>query len=317
MWLLEKIRVVELERCPDTAGGILLQVPPEGADPRGGRFMPAMAALPTELETCWCLLSCEIAEDEGRPAHLACLDGNVILVDEAKIMNVWRNGVSGRLFLLPKSAFPELEAFAPYLASVPLKQAEATWGKLLAVFMSGLTPDVLDEVISTPSGRFIVERQLSTLLRMLLETLARQFAGLLHSPATDERRRRLLRNILIWLQDNFAQPGLSASVVAEKFNVSVRYVHQLFADFGTETGAGEKRTFLATLNLLRLEYAACLLKSEDSAAMTVTEVAWRCGYSDAVYFGKVFKLRYGAAPGKMRAQWQQMASSEACPTQDP
>jgi len=48
----------------------------------------------------------------------------------------------------------------------------------------------------------------------------------------------------------------------------------------------------------RLAAAASILKSEMH--LSVEEVAFRCGFSSAVYFRRCFKERYGEAPAQYR-----------------
>ena len=56
-----------------------------------------------------------------------------------------------------------------------------------------------------------------------------------------------------------------------------------------------------------LEYAteeklklACEILS--STSRSIKEVGMACGFSDAEYFSRVFKKRYGKAPGKWRSE---------------
>jgi AraC-like DNA-binding protein len=55
---------------------------------------------------------------------------------------------------------------------------------------------------------------------------------------------------------------------------------------------------MSTLRRLRLELAAQLLLDP---AVTVTEVARACGYSDVRPFSTAFRSRYGKSPTQFRA----------------
>jgi len=48
----------------------------------------------------------------------------------------------------------------------------------------------------------------------------------------------------------------------------------------------------------RLDLARILLEEKD---LTVSNIAYRIGYSNVSYFSRVFKRRFGITPGKYRS----------------
>lgn len=48
---------------------------------------------------------------------------------------------------------------------------------------------------------------------------------------------------------------------------------------------------------IRLDHAAQLLQSTE---LTVSEIAYRCGFSTCTYFSRRFRLRYGVSPTRFR-----------------
>lgn len=212
-----------------------------------------------------------------------------------------------RVFLVPKVQVPDLQKLQHRFYDTNFTCIQLAWGKLLAALIGSLTPDVLDDICSRPqSGRRVLERQVLTLLRLTVDAAHCSDGQIGKRGATlDERRRRFWQQVLIWMQDNFSEPGLSVGMAAETFNVSVRYIYLLFAQF-SRNEQHEKETFQSVLNRLRLEHAASLLKDMQEPELTIAEVAWQCGYTDPVYFGKVFKQRFGQSPGRMRHYWQQL-----------
>ena len=48
----------------------------------------------------------------------------------------------------------------------------------------------------------------------------------------------------------------------------------------------------------RMQRAAQLLGKKDGERPTVTETAYRCGYSDPRYFSRCFKQKYGVTPSE-------------------
>jgi AraC family L-rhamnose operon regulatory protein RhaS len=57
-------------------------------------------------------------------------------------------------------------------------------------------------------------------------------------------------------------------------------------------------TPMTYLNDLRMEHAASLLGKNP--LMSVTEIAFRCGFQSSQYFARVFRMKYGASPGAWR-----------------
>ena len=91
------------------------------------------------------------------------------------------------------------------------------------------------------------------------------------------------------LLDNLARP-VTVREVAAAVHLSERHAERLFRQV---VGA----SMMATLRRLRLEYAAQLLLDP---AVTVTEVARACGYSDVRPFSTAFRRHYGRTPGDYR-----------------
>ena len=81
--------------------------------------------------------------------------------------------------------------------------------------------------------------------------------------------------------------------VSELAALAGQSYHHFCREFRRHTG----QSALAYVNSLRLELAMRLLQSSQAP---VKEIAGACGYEDAGYFGKVFRRRYGLAPGAVR-----------------
>lgn len=91
------------------------------------------------------------------------------------------------------------------------------------------------------------------------------------------------------LLDNLARP-VTVRDVAAAVHLSERHAERLFLQV---VGA----SMMSTLRRLRLELAAQLLLDP---AVTVTQVAHACGYSDVRPFSTAFKRHYGRTPGEYR-----------------
>ena len=100
-----------------------------------------------------------------------------------------------------------------------------------------------------------------------------------------------INRAITYIHQNYEHPITTASL-AEKFYMSEGYFCQLFKEV-------MKQSALDYLNGIRLEKAKHLLRGTD---MSVSEIALRCGFSDANYFSRMYKKRYGEAPTQARCK---------------
>lgn len=86
--------------------------------------------------------------------------------------------------------------------------------------------------------------------------------------------------------------ALSADVIAAKQQISPRYVRQLFESEGT--------SFSDYVVQERLARSYRILTEVSNALVTISSVAFECGFGDLSYFNRTFKKRYGATPSDIR-----------------
>jgi AraC-like DNA-binding protein len=108
-------------------------------------------------------------------------------------------------------------------------------------------------------------------------------------PAPLSRSYSTWHAIRNYLQEHCGLP-LSRKNVARAFSLTPNHVSRLFARF-TEGG------FNDTLEKIRMEQASAMLRS---TRLTISEIAYTCGYGSANYFTRVFRLTYAATPGEYR-----------------
>ncbi len=126
---------------------------------------------------------------------------------------------------------------------------------------------------------------------LVLDT-ARAFAldeDLSVEPVVRDRGSVVVEAMQRHLLDNLSRP-VTVREVAAAVHLSERHAERLFSSV---TGA----SLMSTLRRLRLELAAQLL---FDPALTVTEIARSCGYSDVRPFSTAFKRHYGRTPGDYR-----------------
>ena len=85
---------------------------------------------------------------------------------------------------------------------------------------------------------------------------------------------------------------LDATLVAAAVQITPRYVHRLFEGSGETCGQYVLRR--------RLDETAHRLRDPAHASRSAMEVAFDCGFTDASYFGRCFRRRFGMTPGDYR-----------------
>lgn len=86
--------------------------------------------------------------------------------------------------------------------------------------------------------------------------------------------------------------SLSLDETARKHSISPSYLRKLFAMDGT--------SFSAFVLQTRLDRAHRMLESSLHAAMTISAIAYECGFADLSYFNRTFRRRFDCAPGDTR-----------------
>ena len=93
-----------------------------------------------------------------------------------------------------------------------------------------------------------------------------------------------------YIKNNY-QSAVYLSDIAKMFSVSAEHLSRVFKK---ETGFG----FNEYLTMLRLKKAETILKNNKK--ISISEVAYSCGFNDSNYFSDKFKKTYGISPIKYR-----------------
>ncbi len=118
---------------------------------------------------------------------------------------------------------------------------------------------------------------------VLMYTLS--FINSANSPASKEHKDKFA-SILDYVNYNYALQDMSIKKVAEIFFYNEKYISSLFIK---KTGV----KFTDYISKLRIEYASKLIKNGD---VNITDISYKCGFSDPLYFSKVFKKNTGKSP---------------------
>ena len=98
-------------------------------------------------------------------------------------------------------------------------------------------------------------------------------------------------SVVAYLKEHFRE-DLSLDAVARALYMSNSSVRRVLMRECNDT-------FQHYLVMLRMEQARVLLKQSENS---INEVAYACGFHDALYFRRVFKKWFGVTPSEYRAK---------------
>jgi AraC-like DNA-binding protein len=185
---------------------------------------------------------------------------------------------------LPRRAVPVPDRTLHRLTASPLPSRTGT-GALLGGLLGGL----VEQAATLNASRLArVGSALGDLAAAFLADLA-EAEGLL-TPET--RQEVLLLEVKAFIRRHLGDPALSPGVVAAAHHISPRSLHNLFRR--------EDRTVGEFIREQRLERCRQDLGDPDLATRSVRDIGRRWGFTDPSVFSRVFKTRYGVAPGTHR-----------------
>ena len=155
----------------------------------------------------------------------------------------------------------------------------AGWSTALSSAMTCLdTPE--DDSLALPEG--VVAEQIAALLALAAGPQVHASSG----------TEKLLSRIRASIRDRCHESGLTPTAIADMNGISKRYLHYLFAQTDT--------TFGSELMRMRLDAARRLLADHRYAALTVSDIAARCGFLEPSHFARRFRKAFGVGPSEFR-----------------
>lgn len=112
------------------------------------------------------------------------------------------------------------------------------------------------------------------------------------SPPISKVKQSLFDDVIKYIHGNLDDPNLGPSIIAHAFNISTRYLHQLFSSKGI--------TVSSWILDKRLEQCRRQLILMDHYKNNITSIAYQWGFNDSSHFSKVFKKKYGISPSDYR-----------------
>jgi AraC-like DNA-binding protein len=157
---------------------------------------------------------------------------------------------------------------------------DCPWGNTLIAMLDALTPETTRQLVLADE---VVAEQVASLLALAIG----------RAPIDLNRNQcKLVTRIRQQMQEQAHDETLTPERIAQALDISKRYLHSLFAASGT--------TFCKELMSLRLERAARQLRDPQFTNVSVSEIAWRCGFTDSSHFARRFCQRYGTPPRQYR-----------------
>ncbi|WP_225117921.1 acetamidase/formamidase family protein [Bradyrhizobium sp. BRP22] len=246
---------------------------------------------------------------EGLPIALLPIEDGVMLRQGAshRIVPV------GHLLLLPRHGDWSLMFQRDMRAIILSVTAEALHGRMIGrptasearIVAPGGLADVLSRVLDATS------RTLETLNDVEWATVAQSLVDLLltlahqsGSPASDvagtATQAAILHRICQTIERNLDDPELAPSRVAQAEGISERYLQKLFE------GVGDN--FSHYVRERRLQRAWADLSNPAQAHQSISEIAYRYGFSDSAHFSRAFRHRFGLPPREFRQQEAERAA---------
>lgn len=181
-------------------------------------------------------------------------------------------------------------------------EASEDFKYLYISFMGSCVPAILEELgigIKTPvyyGFEHMIDFWMSSITRinqknanLLSEGILLCTLSLLSDREECDQKNKpenLFEMLVDYVNTHYRDPGLSLKKLATIFSYTEKYVSHLFKQ---KKGIGFNRY----LNDLRLRYAHELI---STGTCSVSEIAAHCGYSDPLYFSKLFKKKVGTTP---------------------
>jgi AraC-like DNA-binding protein len=195
--------------------------------------------------------------------------------------------VSGSKLLTLKIPRAELRARRPHVshfANATLDGDPVAHGLLLRYLAGAFDLDLVNSELTAQLFHDHIIDMVALALRTGGEMQA--VPGQRNAPAM--HRAAILREI----ETSAVDPAFDSGVAATRLGITVRYVHHLLEITG--------RTFSEHLVDRRLKLVEQTLRDPRDASRRIADIAFQNGFRDLSYFNRMFRRKYGTAPGDVR-----------------
>ncbi|WP_428029562.1 acetamidase/formamidase family protein [Ancylobacter sp.] len=235
----------------------------------------------------------------GLPLLLLPLENSSLLVtgDDRQIVP------AGQLILAPRGADWQLQFQRGLRAVVLSVPAEAFRGRKVPplagsqprVFSAEGLPDILGRTAHATADALdrLSEAEWEAVAQGAAELLLALSAELVVTTADPSSgRAALLQRLYATIERSIGGEEITIADIAQAEGISERYVQKLFE------GTGE--SFSHYVRERRLQRAWHDLANPAEAAVPITDIAYRYGFSDGAHFSRLFRERFGLPPRELR-----------------
>ncbi|WP_310726709.1 helix-turn-helix domain-containing protein [Streptomyces sp. N2A] len=222
----------------------------------------------------------------GRDAKFRA--GEFVLVDSSHpyrgSLNATPDCLSSLVLTVPRAVLPLPQKTVQRMSAVPVPLNHGMGG----VFYRWLSD------INARANEF-TPADIPTLTSVTVDLLASMLGHCLDTETalTPESRRRALHlQIRDFTHQHLSDPALSPATLAAAHQISLRYLHQLFAAEGTTPAAWIRRS--------RLERCRRDLANPRLCLRPIHAIAARWGFTDPAHFSRAFRATYGTTPRDYR-----------------
>ncbi|MNO64272.1 Transcriptional activator FeaR [compost metagenome] len=219
---------------------------------------------------------------DGFTYHL--MPGDIVLLDSAGECEIEPKGLIEHMAIsLPKPMVAR--HISPGRSLQGMVDLNSTSGRLLRLLLAQLSEE--DQKLS--------ELEQHGVLSAILCLLGSALQNRSEQPSKNATRRtaaELRVKAEVFIQNSIASPDLSPALIASALNVSLRQLYRSFE----EVGGSVYRYILAS----RLRHCALELTATGSTGVSITDVAYKWGFSDSASFSRAFKRHFGLAPREYR-----------------
>ncbi|MDN3522924.1 transcriptional regulator FeaR [Halomonas ramblicola] len=209
--------------------------------------------------------------------------GEMALVDSARACEILPRGlIEHASFHMPRA---ELAARLP--------RREVPFGKLSTAGPGGqLLQLMVNRIVSRQLVGDTAHTEGEGISEALIALLVPLTQGLGQERSPEAALDLLYQGACQLIDQQLQDPDLTPASLAERLNVSLRQLYRLFE--------AHDDTVCRHIQRRRLQSCAEILASPGQAHCSITEIAYRWGFTDSAHFSRVFKKAYGEAPRDYR-----------------
>ncbi len=208
----------------------------------------------------------------------------ITMIEGDREYRVHRPRFLGLTLVVPKA---QLQTRLPRLDQYCVKPHDANHGAL------AVTWDFIMSVWHNHARLGSAEKQhyAELIVEQLINALRAGESATVEGHAT---RQAYLQRAMEFIDAHICSTDITPELIADRLGIKKRYLHEVFAS--------HEQTLGTVIREKRLEKCRESLSQPEMNGLSVTEIAYRWGFTSYTHFSRVFKEKYGTSPRKFRQQ---------------